>query len=140
MSRRSRDNYVSPEWNLGKMQRTLGKICRTAANLDNYSNRMFFWIIIVFSSREEKFFFTCEEKFFFTCEEKFFHTLSLIKGCEEKKSERLENGYCPVEKTMIIQEKVHPKRVWSRNWIKLVQNFLKLHCFLNFLLRQEKVW
>ena len=57
---------------------------------------MFFWIIIVFSSREEKFFFTCEEKFF--------HTLSLIKGCEEKKSERLENGYCPVEKTMIIQE------------------------------------
>ena len=65
---------------------------------------MFFWIIIVFSSREEKFFFTCEEKFFFTCEEKFFHTLSLIKGCEEKKSERLENGYCPVEKTMIIQE------------------------------------
>ena len=34
----------------------------------------------------------------------FFHTLSLIKGCEEKKSERLENGYCPVEKTMIIQE------------------------------------
>ena len=106
MSRRSQDNYVSPEWNLGKMQRTLGKICRTAANLDNYSNRMFFWIIIVFSSREEKFFFTCEEKFFFTCEEKFFHTLSLIKGCEEKKSERLENGYCPVEKTMIIQEKV----------------------------------
>ena len=58
---------------------------------------MFFWIIIVFSSREEKFFFTCEEKIF--------HTLSLIKGCEEKKSERLENGYCPVEKTMIIQEK-----------------------------------
>ena len=107
MSRRSRDNYVSPEWNLGKMQRTLGKICRTAANLDNYSNRMFFWIIIVFSSREEKFFFTCEEKFFFTCEEKFFHTLSLIKGCEEKKSERLENGYCPVEKTMIIQENGH---------------------------------
>jgi len=89
LSRRSRDNYVSPEWNLGKVQRTLGKICRTAANLDNYSNRMFFWIIIVFSSREEK----------------FFHTLSLIKGCEEKKSERLENGYCPVEKTMIIQEK-----------------------------------
>ena len=59
---------------------------------------MFFWIIIVFSSREEKFFFTCEEKFF--------HTLSLIKGCEEKKSERLENGYCPVEKTMIIQENI----------------------------------
>ena len=23
--------------------------------------------------------------FLFTCEEKFFHTLSLIKGCEEKK-------------------------------------------------------
>ena len=68
---------------------------------------MFFWIIIVFSSREEKFFFTCEEKFFFTCEEKFFHTLSLIKGCEEKKSERLENGYCPVEKTMIIQEIIY---------------------------------
>ena len=77
---------------------------------------MFFWIIIVFSSREEKFFFTCEEKFFFTCEEKFFHTLSLIKGCEEKKSERLENGYCPVEKTMIIQEKLNEAlcdKIWT---------------------------
>ena len=42
-------------------------------------------------------------KFFLTCDG-FFHTLSLIKGCEEKKSECLENGYYPVEKTMIIQE------------------------------------
>ena len=36
------------------------------------------------ASREENFFLTCEEKFFLTCDG-FFHTLSLIKGCEEKK-------------------------------------------------------
>ena len=78
---------------------------------------MFFWIIIVFSSREEKFFFTCEEKFF--------HTLSLIKGCEEKKSERLENGYCPVEKTMIIQEKcVTEKRTYVCKQIEIPNGFV----------------
>ena len=34
----------------------------------------------------------------------FFHTLSLIKGCEEKKSKCVENGHYPVEKTRKIQE------------------------------------
>ena len=52
----------------------------------------------------------------------FFHTLSLIKGCEEKKSERLENGYCPVEKTMIIQEKLFPVTV-AATVQKLSENF-----------------
>jgi len=50
-----------------------------------------------------KIFLTCEEKFFLTCDG-FFHILSLIKGCEEKKSKNVENCYCPVEKTTIIQE------------------------------------
>ena len=96
---------------------------------------MFFWIIIVFSSREEKFFFTCEEKFFFTCEEKFFHTLSLIKGCEEKKSERLENGYCPVEKTMIIQEK------WlSENYVIFWVDMWKNELFWQRIVLNKSYW
>ena len=64
------------------MQRTLGKICRTAANLDNYSNRMFFLIFLelhlldlcvdmaesfskwLFNRSVWKIFLTCEEKYF----------------------------------------------------------------------------
>ena len=59
----------------------------------------------------------------------FFHTLSLIKGCEEKKSKCVENGHYPVEKTRKIQEKYlvgSVMGVWISNSCDVLRYELRL--------------
>ena len=68
-----------------------------------YKKLVYFGKKYILRQAVRKIFLTCEEKFFLTCDG-FFHILSLIKGCEEKKSKNVENRHYPVEKTTIIQE------------------------------------